>query len=110
MPDAAVLDPGEFRVEYDGPEADNAGNINATDGVRDVIVQCAPGQKSWVRHRVAKGLNGAERRVFIVELEGVRLYVKGDIKSRSSTDHARTSACDSVGVSLPVLSESRRDA
>ena len=81
-----ALAPGEFKVEYDGTDADNAGNINATDGARNVIVQAAAGEKSWVRHRVAKGFHGAERRVFIVELEGVRLYVNGDTYVLSTQD------------------------
>ncbi len=87
MADVDTLDSGEFKVEYDGPDADNAGNINATDGQRNVIVQAAADQKSWVRHRVAKGFHGAECRVFIVELEGVRLYVNGDTYILTTQDN-----------------------
>ena len=84
--EATPLDPGEFVVQYDGDSADDAGSINATDGVRDVIVQAGPGERTWVRHRVAKGLGGAEVRVFIVELEGVRLYVNGDTYILTTND------------------------
>ncbi len=82
----ADLEPGEFKVEYDGASADDAGNINASDGERNVIVQASPGEKSWVRHRVAMGFGGVKKRILIVELKGVRLYVHEDTYILSTQD------------------------
>ena len=71
------LSPGEFAIEIDGEV------ITASDGVRSITVE--PGDKPlWYRHRTnitrAIGANGRDAigRWFIVEVDGVRLYINGN--------------------------------
>ena len=73
------LDPGEFLVDRD-----ESGNITASDGLRTVTVAVENGEDTSYFHRVAihkamgpQGREGVER-VFVAELDGVRLYVNGD--------------------------------